>query len=92
MYYPFIEALALTFVDIPFTFVTMALYSIPLYFMVGLQQTAGQFFIFFLVIFTIALTMKAFVRAMAASCRSPAPAQAAVGLATLAVALYTGTS
>jgi ATP-binding cassette subfamily G (WHITE) protein 2 (SNQ2) len=90
MYYPFIEAIALTLVDVPFTFVTMALYCITVYFMVRLQQTAAQFFIFFLIIFTIALTMKAFVRALAALCRSAAPAQTAAGVATLALALYMG--
>lgn len=43
MYHPFIEAVALTLVDIPFTFVTIVIYSISMYFIVGLQRSAGQF-------------------------------------------------
>ena len=43
MYHPFIEAAAMTLVDIPITFVTLTAYSIVLYFLVGLQQTASQF-------------------------------------------------
>jgi hypothetical protein len=48
MYYPFIESLASFLVDIPLTFVTIAFFCILLYFIVQLQQTAAQFFIFFL--------------------------------------------
>ena len=43
MYHPFIEAFAMTLADIPITFVTLTFYSIVLYFVVGLQASAGQF-------------------------------------------------
>ena len=43
MYHPFIEAAAMTLVDVPITFATLTVYSIVLYFLVGLQATAGQF-------------------------------------------------
>ena len=43
MYHPFVEAIALTLVDVPVTFTIILLYSIVLYFLVGLQRTAGQF-------------------------------------------------
>ena len=43
MYHPFIEAAAMTLVDIPITVATLAAYSILLYFIVGLQESAGQF-------------------------------------------------
>ena len=43
MYHPFIEAAAMTLVDIPISFVTLTAYSIVLYFLVGLQQSASQF-------------------------------------------------
>ncbi|KAN0128703.1 ABC-2 type transporter domain containing protein [Lactarius tabidus] len=45
MYHPFIEAAALTIVDIPITFVTIMIFSLILYFMAGLQASAGQFLI-----------------------------------------------
>ena len=43
MYHPFIEAAALTLVDIPITFVTIMCFSLIVYFMVGLQHSADQF-------------------------------------------------
>lgn len=43
MYHPFIEAFAMTLADIPITFLTLTIYSVVLYFVVGLQASAGQF-------------------------------------------------
>jgi ATP-binding cassette, subfamily G (WHITE), member 2, SNQ2 len=40
LYHPFVDALAMTLVDVPITFVTTVVFSIVLYFMVGLQRTA----------------------------------------------------
>lgn len=90
MYHPFIEALALTLVDIPVTFITTILYSVVLYYLIQLQQSAGQFFIFFLVVFTVSVAMKAFFRGLAAAFGSEAPAQTVAGVVLLALVLYTG--
>ncbi|EIN12917.1 hypothetical protein PUNSTDRAFT_82390 [Punctularia strigosozonata HHB-11173 SS5] len=92
MYHPFVEAVALTVVDVPITFITMLLFSIIIYFLVGLQRTAGQFFIFYLLVFTMTVTMKAWFRFLAASFKSPAPAQTIAGISILALVLYTGYS
>lgn len=43
MYHPFSEALALTLVDIPISFIAQLIFSVVLYFLVQLQQTPGQF-------------------------------------------------
>lgn len=43
MYHPFVEALAHTMVDVPITLVNQIVFGVPLYFIVGLQQSAGQF-------------------------------------------------
>ena len=43
MYHPFIEAIAITVVDIPITLLSMLIFCVVLYFLVGLQSTAGQF-------------------------------------------------
>lgn len=43
MYHPFIEAAAMTLVDIPITFITLIVFGVILYFLVGLQKSAGQF-------------------------------------------------
>ncbi|KAH9077823.1 ABC-2 type transporter-domain-containing protein [Lactarius deliciosus] len=90
MYHPFIEAAALTIVDVPITFVTIMIFSIILYFMVGLQASANQFFTFFLFIFTVALVLKAWFRSVAAAFGDPAPAQTIAGIMMLLLVLYTG--
>ena len=43
MYHPFIEAAAMTLVDIPITFMTLTVFCLVLYFVVGLQTSADQF-------------------------------------------------
>lgn len=40
LYHPFIEAIALTLVDIPITFVIVTTFGIIVYFMSGLQRSA----------------------------------------------------
>ncbi|KAF8699335.1 ABC transporter, partial [Rhizoctonia solani] len=90
MYHPFVEALALTVVDIPITFVTQVFFGIILYWMTGLQKDAAKFFIFLLFTFLMTLTMKAFFRALAASFARESTAQAVAGIGTLILVLYTG--
>ncbi|KAG5638577.1 hypothetical protein H0H81_011797 [Sphagnurus paluster] len=90
MYHPFIEALALTLVDIPITFITTVIFGIIIYFIVGLQRSASQFFIFFLFLFVMSLTMKAWFRAIAAGFKSQATAQGFSGIMLLAMVIYTG--
>jgi len=46
--------------------------------------------VFFLFIFTVALVMKAWFRAVAAAFGDPAPAQTVAGLMLLTLVLYTG--
>ncbi|ELU44170.1 ABC multidrug transporter, putative [Rhizoctonia solani AG-1 IA] len=88
--HPFVEALALTVVDIPITFVTQVLFGIILYWMTGLQKDAAKFFIFVLFTFLMSLTMKAFFRGIAASFARESTAQAVAGISTLILVLYTG--
>ncbi|KAI0703005.1 pleiotropic drug resistance ABC transporter [Cytidiella melzeri] len=90
MYHPFAESMALTLVDLPITFTTLSLFSIILYFLVGLQQTAGQFFVFFLFVYSMTVTMKGWFRALAAAFKQPAPAQTVAGMSILLLTLYTG--
>ncbi|KAI8989100.1 pleiotropic drug resistance ABC transporter [Trametes punicea] len=92
MYHPFVEGLALTLVDVPITAITMIVFSILIYFLVGLQRTAAQFFTFLLFVFTMTITMKAWFRSLAAAFKSAAPATAIAGLTTLVLVLYTGYS
>ncbi|KAJ7285271.1 pleiotropic drug resistance ABC transporter [Mycena rebaudengoi] len=90
LYHPFIEAVALTLVDLPITLTTTGVFAILIYFIVGLQQSAGQFFIFYLFLATMSITMKAFFRAIAAAFKSPATAQSVAGIVLLMLVLYTG--
>ncbi|KIK95039.1 hypothetical protein PAXRUDRAFT_11683 [Paxillus rubicundulus Ve08.2h10] len=92
MYSPFIESLAHTVVDIPIAFVAEIAFAVPLYFLIGLQQSAAQFFTFLLFVFAIALVMKAFVRGVAASFRTESSAVALAGLSVTLMALFTGYS
>ena len=43
MYHPMVEAIAMTLVDVPFTFVTIVLFTIIIYFVVRLQTSPGQY-------------------------------------------------
>ncbi|KZT26095.1 pleiotropic drug resistance ABC transporter [Neolentinus lepideus HHB14362 ss-1] len=90
MYHPFVESLAMTLVDIPVTLFTLIIFVIILYFLVGLQKSAGQFFTFFLFTLTMTMTLKAYFRGLAASFKAPAPAQTIGGVVLLVLVLYTG--
>ncbi|KAF9242291.1 ABC-2 type transporter-domain-containing protein [Melanogaster broomeanus] len=90
MYYPFIESLAHTVVDIPITFITGVLFSLIFYFMVGLQQSVSQFFTFVLFVFTGTLIMKIYFRSAAASSRTESSAIAMGGTGLIVTALYSG--
>ncbi|KAI4517501.1 ABC-2 type transporter-domain-containing protein [Schizophyllum commune] len=89
-YHPFIDALALFLVDIPVTFLTTTVWGIILYFLVGLQTSAGQFFIYYLFLFVTTITMKSWFRALAAAFPAEAPAQSFAGISVLVFSIYTG--
>ncbi|KAF9224734.1 pleiotropic drug resistance ABC transporter [Gyrodon lividus] len=90
MYYPFIDSLAHTIVDIPITLITSTSSTILTYFLVGLQKSTAQFFTFLLFIFVITLTMKAFFRGVAASFKTDSAAVSLAGFSVLVLTLYTG--
>ncbi|KAJ6624079.1 ABC-2 type transporter-domain-containing protein [Mycena sp. CBHHK59/15] len=81
LYHPFIEAVALTLVDIPITFcTTMVLFSFRFVLVVT----------FYLFLFSMSITMKAFFRAIAAAFKSAATAQSVAGIVLLMLVIYTG--
>ncbi|KAJ3502427.1 hypothetical protein NLJ89_g8894 [Agrocybe chaxingu] len=90
LYHPFVEAMALTLVDFPISLVTTIVFANILYWMVGLQASADQFFVFLLFLFSMTLTMKGWFRATAAAFKSEATAQTVAGISVLALAIYTG--
>jgi len=90
LYHPFVEALAFTIVDLPITFLCSTIFGVILYFLVGLQRSAGQFFVFLLFVFTLSVGMKAFFRAIAAGFKAPSGATSLAGISLLVLAIYTG--
>ncbi|KAF8069190.1 pleiotropic drug resistance ABC transporter [Lyophyllum atratum] len=90
MYHPFIESVALTLVDIPIMFTNTIILAILVYFIVGLQTSASQFFVFYLFLFSMSVAMKAWFRSIAAAFKSEATAQSFAGIILLAMVIYTG--
>ncbi|THU82570.1 hypothetical protein K435DRAFT_446226 [Dendrothele bispora CBS 962.96] len=90
LYHPFIDQAALFLVDLPISFLTISIFGVIIYELVQLQQTAGQVFVFLLFIFSVALAMKGFFRALAAACRSESVAQTFAGIVILASSMYAG--
>ncbi|KAK6996716.1 pleiotropic drug resistance ABC transporter [Favolaschia claudopus] len=90
LYHPFVEAVALTLVDLPLSFFGTVAYGVTTYFLAGLQRTPEQFFIFFLFLFFMSIVMKAFFRATSAAFKTIANAQAVSGIVVLAFVVYTG--
>ncbi|KAI9569372.1 hypothetical protein HD554DRAFT_2093381 [Boletus coccyginus] len=88
LYYPFIEGLAHTIADIPISSISVAVMSVILYFLAGLQKTAEQFFTFLLFAFTVTLAMKICFRAITASSTSELTATAIAGTLVLILILY----
>lgn len=92
LYHPFIDQVALVLVDIPMAFASSVIFSVLIYEMAQLQQSAGQFFIFFLFMFVVSITMKSWFRAVASAFAAEALAQTFAGISVLAYAVYTGYS
>ncbi|KAG2126806.1 ABC-2 type transporter-domain-containing protein [Suillus clintonianus] len=90
LHHPFIQGLAHTIVDIPVTLIVQLVFAVVLYFLVGLQHSATQFFIFYLFIFLMSQTMKSFFRAIAASFKTRPSAIALSGIFVLLISLYGG--
>lgn len=90
MIHPFSDALANTLLDMPIRLFTLTFFDILIYFMTGLQYTAGQFFIFYATTALITYTMVAFFRMLAATTKSESLATMVGGLAVIDLALYAG--
>ncbi|KAG2044053.1 pleiotropic drug resistance ABC transporter [Suillus americanus] len=90
LHYPFIQSLAHTIIDIPVTLIVQLVFAVVLYFLVGLQRSASQFFIFYLFVFLMSQTMKSFFRAIAASFKTRPSAIALSGISILLMSLYGG--
>ncbi|KAI9673041.1 MAG: hypothetical protein M1817_003205 [Caeruleum heppii] len=89
-YRPAAFAIAQTVVDIPLVAIQVTLFSIFVYFMSNLQRTASQFFIAWLILFVLTLSMYSFFRAIGALSGSLDNATRVTGVAIQALIVYTG--
>lgn len=90
MYHPFAEAIASMLCDMPYKIVNTIIFNITLYFMTGLRQEAGAFFVFLLFSFVTTLTMSMLFRTIASSSRSLSQALVPAAILILGLVIYTG--
>ncbi|GAB1517062.1 ATP-binding cassette transporter snq2 [Rhizoctonia solani] len=83
-------SVAQTITDIPLTAIRILIFSIIIYFMCGLQRSAGAFFTFYLFIYITFLAMAAFFRLIGIICQGyDMAARLAASIVTLMV-VYSG--
>ncbi|KAF9165539.1 hypothetical protein DFQ26_009790 [Actinomortierella ambigua] len=90
MYRPSAFAIAQIVTDLPLVAVQILLFSVCLYFTVGLQLDAGKFFMFCLILAATALCMTAFFRMWGAVSATFDSASRTSGLILMALILYSG--
>ncbi len=89
-YHPFVDSLSSLTADLPLKFINTLIFDIVMYFMVGLKNEAGPFFIFVLVTYLAALVMSAIFRTVAAATKQPEIASGIAGILVLILPIYTG--
>ncbi|KAL3456754.1 ABC-2 type transporter-domain-containing protein [Aspergillus heterothallicus] len=89
-YRPSAYAVAQVLVDVPIIFIQVTLFELIVYFMANLQRTPSQFFINFLFIFTLTMTMYSFFRTVGSFSQSLDVATRITGVAIQALVVYTG--
>jgi ATP-binding cassette subfamily G (WHITE) protein 2 (PDR) len=90
LYHPSAEAVASMIMDMPYKVVNSTLVNTTLYFMVNLRREPGPFFFFFLVSFTMMLSMSMFFRFFASITKTIAQALAPSSIILFGMILYTG--
>ncbi|KAG0195649.1 hypothetical protein BGX33_002856, partial [Mortierella sp. NVP41] len=90
MYRPSSFGLAQIVLDLPVIIVHILLFSVVLYFLAGLQRTAGKFFFFVLVLSLATLCMTAFFRMWGCASKTFDDATKYSGILLLALILYSG--
>ncbi|KAL2810856.1 ABC-2 type transporter-domain-containing protein [Aspergillus granulosus] len=89
-YRPSAYAVAQVLVDVPVIFIQVTLFELIVYFMANLQRTPSQFFINFLFIFILTMTMYSFFRTVGSYSQSLDVATRITGVAIQALVVYTG--
>lgn len=89
-HHPAAWCLAQIIVDIPITVIQITLFSLPLYFMVGLTNTADAFFTFWFILLSVTFCLTAFFRAVGAGFKTFNDASKLSGIGVLTLLLYSG--
>lgn len=90
LYHPSAEAMASMIMDMPYKIVNSLVVNCTLYFMANLRQEAGPFFFFFLVAFTMTLSMSMFFRLFASMTKTISQALAPSSIILMGLIMYTG--
>lgn len=76
--------------DLPYKILNSLVVNCTLYFMANLRRDAGAFFFFYLIAFTMTLSMSMFFRLFASMTKTIAQALAPSSIILLCLVLYTG--
>ena len=87
---PAAYAIAQTVVDVPLVFIQVLIFDIVVYFMAGLARTASQFFISFIFLFIMTMSMYSFFRALGSLTKSLDIASRFTGISIQVLIVYTG--
>ena len=87
---PAAYAIAQTVVDIPLVFIQVLIFDVVVYFMSNLARTASQFFISFVFIFFMTMSMYSFFRALGSLTKSLDIASRFTGISIQVLIVYTG--
>ena len=90
LYYPAAFCIAQIAADIPVILIQISHFSIVLYFMVGLRQSASAFFTFWVIVFATTMCMTALFRAIGAAFSTLDGASKVSGFMIAALIMYTG--
>jgi ABC-type multidrug transport system permease subunit len=90
LYHPAAFCIAQITADIPVLLFQVSIFSVVLYFMVGLTVEAGAFFTFWIIVFATAMCMTALFRAIGAAFSTFDGASKVSGFMIAALIMYTG--
>ncbi|KKK16272.1 hypothetical protein ARAM_003175 [Aspergillus rambellii] len=89
-FHPAAFCLAQITADIPVLLFQVSIFSVVVYFMVGLESSASAFFTYWVLVFTATMVMTAFFRAIGAGFKTFDGASKVSGFLVAAVIMYTG--
>jgi ABC-type multidrug transport system permease subunit len=89
-HHPAAWCLAQIIIDIPIILIQISLFSLPIYFMVGLTNAANVFFGFWSILVSVTFCLTAFFRAVGAGFKTFNDASKISGVAVLVLLLYSG--